>query len=85
MQGSRKEEGAGLGAGRGIDSDHLTPQATDPQTLTPSPTHPTHLPQRPNCLTAKQKRQNFWAKWLICRGVGVRNPFWFSFRVVCIL
>ena len=85
MQGSQRREGAGLEEERGIDADHLTSQAPHPQTLTPTPTHPTHLPQRPNCLTAKQKRQNFWAKWLICRGVGVRNPFWFAVRVVCTL
>ena len=82
MQGSQRREGAGLEEERGIDADHLTSQAPHPQTLTPSPTH---LPQRPNSLTTKQKRQNFWAKWLICRGVGVRNPFWFPFRVACIL
>ena len=78
MQGSRKEEG-------GIDSDHLTSQATDHQALTPSPTHLPHLPQRPNSLTTKQKRQNVWAKWLICRGVGLRISFWFAVRVVCTL
>ena len=85
MQGSRKEEGAGLEEGRGIDSDHLTSQATDHQAVTPSPTHLPHLSKQPNSLTTKQKRQNFWAKWLICRGVGVRNPFWFAVRVVCTL
>lgn len=76
MQGSRKEEG-------GLIATTLPPNGLTTNHLPPHPPTPPHLPQRPNCLTAKQKRQNFWAKWLICRGVGLRIPFWFAVRVVC--